>query len=80
MASGPIFWLERMKTPYLAFHDDDDNAVPWCQGIGFFDRSLLGKPEPEWISKGMPYLERGRRDIDVLFKKPGEKISGAQKR
>jgi acetyl esterase/lipase len=116
IANSPIFWIERVKTPYLTIHDDDDDAVPWYQGIEFFtamrrlgkeaylfdfngekhglrerenqkywtvhldeffDHFLLGKPEPEWMSKGVPYLERGRRDIDALFKKAEGKKAGA---
>jgi hypothetical protein len=34
----------------------------------FFDHYLLGKPRPEWMEKGVPYLERGRRDVSELFK------------
>jgi hypothetical protein len=109
--NSPLFWVERVKTPYLTIHDDDD-AVPWYQGIEFFsalrrlgkeaylfdfngekhglrerenqkywtvhmdeffDHFLLGKPMPEWMAKGVPWLERGKRDIDALYKKPEEK-------
>ena len=105
--NSPLFWVERVQTPYLTIHNDEDDAVPWYQGIEFFsalrrlgkeaymfnfngekhglrerdnqkywtvhldeffDHFLLGKPEPEWMSKGVPYLERGVRDIDALFK------------
>jgi len=34
----------------------------------FFDHFLLGKPKPEWMEKGVPFLERGRRDVSDLFK------------
>ena len=34
----------------------------------FFDHFLLGGPRPEWMEKGVPYLERGRRDVSGLFK------------
>ncbi|MGB8960085.1 MAG: prolyl oligopeptidase family serine peptidase [Candidatus Aminicenantales bacterium] len=109
--NSPLFWVERVQTPYLTIHNDEDDAVPWYQGIEFFsalrrlgkeaymfnfngekhglrerdnqkywtvhldeffDHFLLGKPAPEWMSKGVPYLERGERDIDALFK-PAEK-------
>jgi hypothetical protein len=36
----------------------------------FFDHYLLGTPLPEWMDKGVPYLERGMRDVRPLFKKP----------
>ena len=35
----------------------------------FFDHYLLGKPRPEWMDKGVPFLERGKRDVAPLFKK-----------
>ena len=35
----------------------------------FFDHYLLGKPRPEWMDKGVPYLESGTRDVTPLFKK-----------
>ncbi|MBP1661166.1 MAG: Peptidase prolyl oligopeptidase active site domain protein, partial [Candidatus Aminicenantes bacterium] len=99
--NSPLFWAERVQTPYLTIHNDEDDAVPWYQGIEFvsalrrlgkeaymfnfngekhglreranqkywtvhldefFDHFLLGKPEPEWMTKGVPYLERGKRD------------------
>jgi dipeptidyl aminopeptidase/acylaminoacyl peptidase len=105
--NSPIFWVERVKTPYLSIHNDDDDAVPWYQGIEFFsalrrlgkeaymfnyngekhglrerenqkhwtvhqdeffDHFLLGKPRPEWMEKGVPYLERGQRDVSSLYK------------
>jgi dienelactone hydrolase len=106
--NSPIFWVERIKTPYLTIHNDEDDAVPWYQGIEFFtamrrlgkeaymftfntekhglrerdnqkywtvhldeffDHFLLGKPAPEWMTKGVPYLERGKRDVASLYKK-----------
>jgi hypothetical protein len=35
----------------------------------FFDHYLLGKPRPEWMVKGVPFLDRGKRDISGMFKK-----------
>jgi dipeptidyl aminopeptidase/acylaminoacyl peptidase len=105
--NSPIFWVEKVKTPYLSIHNDADDAVPWYQGIEFFsalrrlgkeaymfvyngephglrnrdnmkhwtvhqdeffDHYLLGKPAPEWMEKGVPYLERGKRDVSEMFK------------
>jgi len=110
--NSPLFWVERVKTPYLSIHNDEDDAVPWYQGIEFFsalrhlgkeaymfnfngekhglrerenqkywtvymdeffDHYLLGKPRPEWMDKGVPYLERGKRDVNALYKKAEEK-------
>jgi dipeptidyl aminopeptidase/acylaminoacyl peptidase len=33
--NSPIFWVERINTPYLSIHNDADDAVPWYQGIEF---------------------------------------------
>jgi dienelactone hydrolase len=33
--NSPIFWVERIHTPYLTIHNDGDTAVPWQQGIEF---------------------------------------------
>jgi acetyl esterase/lipase len=105
--NSPLFWVEKVQTPYLTIHDDADDAVPWYQGIEFFtalrrlgkeafmfnfngekhgleeranqkywtvhldeffDHYLKGGPRPDWMDKGVPYLERGKRDIDALFK------------
>jgi len=110
--NSPIFWVERVNTPYLTIHNDEDDAVPWYQGIEFFtalrrlgkeaymfnfngekhglrdrenqkywtvhldeffDHYLKGAPRPEWMEKGVPYLERGKRDISYLFKPRKEK-------
>ncbi len=104
--NSPLFWADRVNTPYLTIHNDEDGAVPWYQGIEFFvalrrlgkeaylfnyngeahglrnrenqkhwtvhqdeffDHYLLGNPKPEWMVKGVPYLERGKRDIESLF-------------
>jgi len=105
--NSPIFWIERVNTPYLTIHNDEDDAVPWYQGIEFFtamrrlgkkawmfnfngekhglrerdnqkywtvhldeffDHYLKGTPAPSWMTEGVPYLERGKRDVSTLFK------------
>jgi len=112
LENSPLFWVERVKTPYLTIHNDEDDAVPWYQGIEFFsalrhlgkeaymfnfngekhglrerenqkywtvhldeffDHYLLGRPRPEWMDKGVPWLERGKRDVNALYKPAAEK-------
>jgi len=107
--NSPLFWIERINTPYLTIHNDADDAVPWYQGIEFntamrrlgkeaymftyngerhglsnrdnmkhwtvhqdefFDHYLLGKPRPAWMDKGVPFLQKGTRDVLPMFKKP----------
>ena len=42
--NSPLFWVERVHTPYLTIHNDEDDAVPWYQGIEFFSAMRrLGK-------------------------------------
>jgi dienelactone hydrolase len=106
--SSPIFWVEKVNTPYLTMHNDDDDAVPWYQGIEFFsalrrlgkeaymfvyngekhglrerdnqkhwtvhlceyfDYFLKDAPRPAWMDTGVPYLEKGKRDVMPLFRK-----------
>lgn len=95
--NSPVFHVRRVTTPVLMLHDDNDDAVPWYQGIEmflalrrngkeaylmnyngelhglrrrhnqmdyairmkqFFDHFLKGAPAPEWMQKGVPFLDR----------------------
>ena len=49
----------------------------------FFDHYLLGKPRPEWMDKGVSFLDRGTRDVSGMFKRivpppPATKSGGGQ--
>jgi len=33
--NSPIFWADKVQTPVLMLHNDEDGAVPWYQGIEF---------------------------------------------
>jgi hypothetical protein len=47
-----------------------DNMMHWTvHQDEFFDHYLLGKPKPDWMVKGVPFLERGTRDVRELFRK-----------
>ena len=95
--NSPLFRADRVQTPLLMIANDEDDAVPWQQGIEFylalrrlnkevymfsyngekhglrkrinqkdytrrlqefFDHFLKGAPSPEWMEKGIPYLQR----------------------
>jgi len=110
--NSPIFWVDKVQTPYLSIHNDADGAVPWTQGIEFFsalrrlgkeafmfnyngeghgltgrenmkhwtvhmaeffDHYLLDTPRPDWMKSGVPYTERGVRDLRPLYTKPESK-------
>ena len=108
LENSPIYWIDKVKTPYLTMANDEDDAVPWQQGIQFFtamrrlgkeaymftyngekhglrqrenqkhwtvhlaeyfDYFLKDTPKPDWMEHGVPYLEKGKRDVTPLFKK-----------
>lgn len=97
MENSPLFAVKNVTTPILMLHNDNDDAVPWYQGIEFylslrrlnkevyffnyngefhglrrrqnqkdysrrmfefFNHKLKGAPAPEWMQKGIPFLER----------------------
>jgi dipeptidyl aminopeptidase/acylaminoacyl peptidase len=97
--NSPVFHAHRVQTPILMLHNDNDDAVPWYQGIEyylalrrlnkevymfnyngephglrrrpnqkdytrrlqeFFDHFLKGTAAPEWMEKGIPYLQRDK--------------------
>jgi dipeptidyl aminopeptidase/acylaminoacyl peptidase len=108
LENSPLFYIQNIRTPYLTMANDEDDAVPWQQGIQFFTAMRrLGKeaymfvyngekhglrqrenqkhwtvhlaeyfdyffkdaPKPEWMERGVPYLEKGKRDVTALYKK-----------
>ncbi|MBX7173477.1 MAG: prolyl oligopeptidase family serine peptidase [Pyrinomonadaceae bacterium] len=97
MENSPLFYVKNITTPIMMIHNDNDDAVPWYQGIEFylslrrlnkevymftyngefhglrrranqkdysrrmfefFNHFLKGAPAPEWMQKGIPYLDR----------------------
>lgn len=45
LENSPLFKVDRVKTPLLIMHNDNDGAVPWYQGIEYFTAlRRLGKP------------------------------------
>jgi dipeptidyl aminopeptidase/acylaminoacyl peptidase len=66
LENSPIFMADRINTPLLMMHNDEDGAVPWEQGIELFTAlRRLGQPawlinysgEPHW-----PTTYANRRD------------------
>ena len=35
--NSPVFYAHKVKTPLLIMHNDNDGAVPWYQGIEYFN-------------------------------------------
>ena len=109
--NSPIFRADRVETPLLMIHNDEDDAVPWYQGIEyflalrrlgkpafmftyngekhglrkrinqkdytrrlqeFFDHYLKGAPAPEWMEKGIPYLQREKEKEKYRVSEEGD--------
>jgi len=58
--NSPLFLMDKVETPILIMHNDEDGHVPWYQGIEYFVAlKRLGKPawmlnytgEPHWPTK-----------------------------
>ncbi len=67
--NSPIFNIDKINTPLLIMHNDEDGHVPWYQGIEFFTAlRRLQKPswflnyngEPHW-----PLKRQNRKDFNV---------------
>jgi dienelactone hydrolase len=110
LENSPIFHVKRVETPLLILHDDNDDAVPWYQGIElflalrrngkeaylmnyngefhglrrrhnqkdyavrmkqFFDFYLKDGPKPEWMDKGVPFIDR--EDEKERFQKAADR-------
>jgi dipeptidyl aminopeptidase/acylaminoacyl peptidase len=64
--NSPIYQLDKVTTPVLIMHNDEDGAVPWEQGIEYYmAMRRLGKPawllnyngEPHWPVKWQNRLD-----------------------
>ena len=67
--NSPIFWAENIKTPLLLMNNDQDDAVPWYQGIEFFT-ALRRLQKPVWMltynGEGHNIMKRhNRKDLSV---------------
>ncbi|GIV31076.1 MAG: peptidase S9 [Saprospiraceae bacterium] len=69
LENSPLFFLDKVNTPVLIMHNDNDGHVPWYQGIEFFvAMRRLGKPawllnyndEPHW-----PLKLQNRKDFQL---------------
>lgn len=48
LENSPLFFMDRVKTPVLIMHNDEDGAVPWYQGIEMF-MALKRLNQPAWL-------------------------------
>ncbi len=61
--NSPVFHADKVNTPLLILHDDQDDAVPWYQGIELFlSLRRLGKEAYLWNYNGEFHGLRRRPD------------------
>ncbi|MEM9981355.1 MAG: prolyl oligopeptidase family serine peptidase [Bacteroidota bacterium] len=46
--NSPLFFVDKIETPLLILHNDEDGAVPWYQGIEFFV-AMRRLKKPVWL-------------------------------
>lgn len=46
--NSPLFFMDKVTTPILIMHNDQDGAVPWYQGIEYFI-ALRRLQKPVWL-------------------------------
>jgi len=70
MLNSPLFSAERIETPLLMMHNDHDGAVPWYQGIEFFNAlRRLNKPVWMLVYNGAPHNLSRWADMEDLTKR-----------
>jgi dipeptidyl aminopeptidase/acylaminoacyl peptidase len=48
LENSPLFFMDKVNTPVLILHNDEDGAVPWYQGIEYFT-ALRRLDKPAWL-------------------------------
>ncbi|QEG21555.1 S9 family peptidase [Mariniblastus fucicola] len=67
--NSPVFYADKINTPLLILHNDQDGAVPWYQGIELFV-ALRRLEKPAWMLNynGNPHWvmgDKNRRDFAI---------------
>ena len=67
--NSPVFYADKINTPLLILHNDEDGAVPWYQGIELFV-ALRRLEKPAWMLNynGNPHWvmgDKNRRDFAI---------------
>lgn len=65
--NSPVFYADKVETPLLMMHNDEDGAVPWYQGIEYFV-ALRRLDKPVWMLtyNGAPHNLKRRADCKDL--------------
>ena len=70
--NSPLFLMDKVQTPILIMHNDQDGHVPWYQGIEYFvSLKRLGKPAWMLNYTGSPHWPAGvpnRLDFQIRMK------------
>ena len=63
IANSPLFFVDKINTPLLILHNDEDGAVPWYQGIEMFV-AMRRLEKPAWLLNynGDPHWVMGREN------------------
>ncbi len=69
LENSPLFFMDRVNTPVLIMHNDDDGSVPWYQGIEMF-MALKRLNKPAWLLQynGEDHnlrLRKNRKDLSI---------------
>ncbi len=69
LQNSPLFYMDRVETPVLIMHNDDDGSVPWYQGIEMF-MALKRLGQPAWLLQynGEDHnlkLRKNRKDLSI---------------
>ena len=70
LENSPLFFVDRVKTPVLIEHGDEDGAVPWYQGIEFYlSLRRVGKDVILLQYRGEPHhLQKYPNKLDYSIK------------
>ncbi len=61
--NSPIFFADKIQTPLLMMHNDEDGAVPWYQGIEMFV-AMRRLQKPVWMLNYNGEAHGLRRDVN----------------
>ena len=67
--NSPLFFVDKVNTPLLIMHNDNDGAVPWYQGIELF-MAMRRLQKPVWMlqynNEAHNLMERrNRKDLSI---------------
>ena len=69
LENSPLFWANKINTPMLIMHNEDDGAVPFSQGVEFFI-ALRRLRKPAWLlnyneADHWPTKIRDKKDFQI---------------